>query len=294
MIPRGVSASLLTIPRAGAWRAVRLTTRDSGLSRPVATPAPAPATITLPRMRIITRATVSDCKKSFRSTVTWPCALTACAPAIGQGLLVSFLNPNRLGFATLFLPGQAGFSRKSLRRFGEQPAEKPFDLRRQHPDELLRSRAQAGTLEHHKDTERQEHDRHVFLVEVHSEVPSGELLARRWKVRFTLRRISPVLKPSPRARARARAQVLDRFLQDLFFRDVPSGAHVRCCSGRPGGSFPPGSRHGTAHVRRKSRCTHSQAGREGNRRTPAACSSRPRPGSFSRLSGTSGSARRSI
>src|SRR6266851_790640 len=204
MIPRGVSASLLTIPRAGAWRAVRLTTNDSGLSRPVATPAPAPATITLPRMRIITRATVSDCKKSFRSTVTWPCALTACAPAIGQGLLVSFLKPNRLGFATLFLPGQAGFSRKSLRRFGEQPAEKPFDLRRQHPDELLRSRAQAGTLEHHEDTQRQEHDRHVFLVEVHSEVPSGELLARRWTMLLHVAKDKPGAQTvPPRTRARA-------------------------------------------------------------------------------------------
>src|SRR5260370_5514787 len=176
------------------------------------------------------RPRLSAPKKTFRSTGTWPCALTACAPAVGQGLLVSFLNPNRLGFATLFLPGQAGFSRKSLRRFGEQPAEKPFDLRRQHPEELLRSRAQTSTLEHHKDAERQEHDRHVCLVEVHSEVPSGELLARRWKMLFTLRRISPVLKPFPRARARARAQVLDRFFGDLFFRDVPSGAHVRCCS----------------------------------------------------------------
>src|SRR5260370_30515838 len=154
MVPSGVSASLMTRPRAGAWGAVRLTTNDSGLSRRVATPGPAPATITLPRMRIIRRATVSDCKKSFRSTVTWPCALTACAPAIGQGLLVSFLKPNRLGFATLFLPGQAGFSRKSLRRFGEQPAEKPFDLRRRHPDELLRSRAQTIPLHHHKHTDR--------------------------------------------------------------------------------------------------------------------------------------------
>src|SRR5260370_22043546 len=116
------------MPEAGARRAVRLTTRDQGLSRPVATPALAPATITLPRMRIIRRATVSDCKKSFRSTVTWPCALTACAPAIGQGLLVSFLKPNKLGFATLFLPAQARFSRKSLRRFWEKPPGKTFAL----------------------------------------------------------------------------------------------------------------------------------------------------------------------
>src|SRR5260370_12442493 len=145
MTPGGVVASLLTRGRAGGWGAVRLTTRDSGLSRPVATPAPAPATITLPRMRIITRATVSDCKKSFRSTVTWPCALTACAPAIGQGLLVSFLKPNRLGFATLFLPGHAGFSRKALRRFVEHPAENPLHLRRHHPDQLLPSRPQPCT-----------------------------------------------------------------------------------------------------------------------------------------------------
>src|SRR5260370_6514938 len=162
------------------------------------------------------RPRLSAPKKTFRSTGTWPCALTACARAVGEGLLVSFLTPNRLGFATLFLPGQAGFSRKSLRRFGEQPAEKPFDLRRQHPDELLRSRAQAGTLEHHKDTERQEHDRHVFLVEVHSEVPSGELLARRWTMLLTLRRISPVLNRSP-AHARARVHKCLTGFSGIYF-----------------------------------------------------------------------------
>src|SRR5690349_1117510 len=99
-MPRGVREFLLTTPRAGVCRAVRFTTRDSGLSRPVATPAPAPAMITFPRTRANSREIVSVCKKSFRSKTTCPCGLETAAPADGHGLDDNFFKPHRLGFAT--------------------------------------------------------------------------------------------------------------------------------------------------------------------------------------------------
>src|SRR5882762_1964972 len=171
MMPRGVSEFLLTTPPAGVWRAVRFTTSDSGLSRPVAAPAPAPATITLPRMRTNARETVSFCKKSLKSIVTWPWALTDCAPALGHGFEASFLKPHRFGFATLILPGQTGCE-KVLLLFVKQTRQKSFGLCGEHPDELLNGHGHSCALDDHESDDGNRQHSQVLFVEIHLEKTS--------------------------------------------------------------------------------------------------------------------------